>query len=77
MVVRLVVKDERDSSLPGRLNGHVVDALLGGGVVPQGQVRVAIGVIRRWLDLEIAKYLELANSGFWLHEKSPSKKKSS
>ena len=52
LVVRLVMKDKGDSSFPGRLDGHVVDALLGGGVVPHRQVRVAIGIIWRWLDLE-------------------------
>ena len=46
------MKDKGDSGFPGRLDGHVVDALLGGAVVPQRQVRVAIRIIWRWLDLE-------------------------
>ncbi len=46
------MKDERDSGLPGGLQGHVVHPLLGGAVVPEGKVGVAVRIVGWRPDLK-------------------------
>ena len=45
--MRPVVEDEADAGLPALLEGDVGQPLLGRAVVPQREVRVAVGVVGR------------------------------
>jgi hypothetical protein len=49
------MKDKGDSCFPSRLDGHVIDALLGGAVVPKRQVGVTVRVLGRRLHLKFIK----------------------
>ena len=44
--VRDVVESEADSCLPNLLQGHILQALLGGRMVPAREIGVAVAVLR-------------------------------
>ena len=46
-----MVKGEADSGFPNLFQSHILQTLLGGGVVPAGEVGVAIAVLRGAPDL--------------------------